>query len=149
MTIRKESAAKQIRAILVDYLRDNGKTSFAALQAHLNKSTDYSHGSIIGALRTAADLEPKIIKIKEGSSAFYDLRDNYKTSLNDDTSNVLSLDSFEKDVINLLTDFNDIKMQLLKGLEVNDYAYWKELKLKLEDIEGVVLNHKNQKKDNE
>ncbi|WP_458120827.1 hypothetical protein [Paenibacillus sp. Z6-24] len=157
---QKNSNAESIRNHVLQYLQKEGKTGFAVIRKYLEQLPEnYSEGSIIGALRTIADREPRIVKIKEGTAAYYDLAENQLHNQAPTTSSSsreinIPVPRVEKephtmlikDIEQLIIDLNmktqELNILMMEGKVKDRDAYYMGLAIKANELQTLVLQNK-------
>lgn len=161
---QKNSNAEGIRNHVLGYLQKEGKTGFAVVRKYLEQLPEnYSEGSIVGALRTIADREPRIVKIKEGTAAYYDLAENQaklqSTSPSPAASSTgetaaASSSSMQherhallvQDIEQLILDLNkktqELNILMMEGKIKDRDAYHMGLAIKANELQTLVLQNK-------
>ncbi|WP_017814810.1 hypothetical protein [Paenibacillus shenyangensis] len=159
---QKNSNAESIRNHVLRYLQKEGKTGFAVIRKYLEQLPEnYSDGSIIGALRTIADREPRIVKIKEGTAAYYDLAENQtqvqaQTSVSSSSIRELNISvpqveqnphtvliqEIEQLIIDLNMKTQELNILMLEGKANDRDAYYMGLAIKANELQTIVLQNK-------
>ncbi|ANF94821.1 hypothetical protein [Paenibacillus bovis] len=159
---QKNSNAESIRNHVLEYLQKEGKTGFAVIRKYLEQLPEnYSDGSIIGALRTIADREPRIVKIKEGTAAYYDLAENQtqiqtqppvaSSSIRelhmsaphvDQEPHTVLIQEIEQLIIDLNMKTQELNILMLEGKVKDRDAYYMGLAIKANELQTIVLQNK-------
>ncbi|WP_046212578.1 hypothetical protein [Paenibacillus wulumuqiensis] len=157
---QKNSNAESIRNHVLQYLQKEGKTGFAVIRKYLEQlPKNYSEGSIIGALRTIADREPRIVKIKEGTAAYYDLAENQlhnqaptpsssSREINipiprvEQEPHIMLIKDIEQLIIDLNMKTQELNILMMEGKVKDRDAYYMGLAIKANELQTLVLQNK-------